>query len=105
MTWYTQNEVRMCQDCGHDTYMMGELYMLQFYLWDDMLERTGWAHMLCIGCVEERLGRRLERSDFINCPLNFELRYTKRQSLRLRSRLRKTQEQGRNENGDTDNEI
>lgn len=104
MTSYSRNEIRMCQDCGHDTYMMGELYMLQFYLWEKATE-TRYAQMLCIGCVEERLGRRLERSDFINCPLNFELRYTKRQSLRLRSRLRKTQEQGRNENGDTDNEI
>lgn len=27
--------------------------------------------MLCIGCLEERLGRELNASDFIDCPVNW----------------------------------
>jgi hypothetical protein len=41
--------------------------------------------MLCIGCLEARLGRELEATDFTDCPLNDEKRT--RGSARLRNRL------------------
>lgn len=87
MTYYSKVEHRMCQDCGHDTRLMGELYMLQFDLWLQILTDTGHADMLCITCVERRLGRKLGPRDFIRCPLNDEEPWTRRQSLLLRSRL------------------
>ena len=57
-----------------------------------MLLNSVWAQtgieclrgLLCIGCVEARLGRRLETDDFGNAPINW-LRPT--QSSRLRERI------------------
>lgn len=86
MTLYTMVEGRMCQDCGHDTRQMGELYMVHPDLWSQVLQDTGWANMLCVGCLESRLGRRLCRDDFPEfIPLNYYSPF--RQSLRLRQRL------------------
>lgn len=73
-----------CHDCGHDTRLMCELYMVTERLWDELMAGTG-VHMICIGCLEQRLGRRLGHEDFINCPLNYE--DFGRHSLRLRHRL------------------
>lgn len=42
--------------------------------------------MLCIGCVEKRLGRELNLKDFIKCPLN-ELDFPWKKSQRLIDRL------------------
>lgn len=41
---------------------------------------------LCIGCLEDRLGRRLAREDFTDVPIN-DLRYAGRSSGRLVVRL------------------
>ena len=42
--------------------------------------------MLCIGCLEKRIGRRLTKNDFQDCPVNHEENwYT--QSSRLQDRL------------------
>ena len=42
-----------------------------------MVKRAVWQHalalgrgMLCIGCLERRLGRTLTASDFIDAPIN-----------------------------------
>lgn len=72
-----------CLDCGLDTSMRGacEYYTLLSHVWAD----TGLGRddgMLCIGCVETRLGRELTPDDFSDCPLNFE----PRSSDRLKSR-------------------
>ena len=40
--------------------------------------------MLCIGCLEKRIGRKLRRQDFTDCPLN---EITETKSLRLQDRL------------------
>jgi hypothetical protein len=40
---------------------------------------------LCIGCVEQRLGRLLNASDFTDLPINNTEQFTR--SLRLRDRL------------------
>lgn len=75
-----------CQDCGHDVKQMGEMFMLKDDLWIHLVHgcEQGWANMLCVGCVEERLGRKLKPWDFTNAPLNF----LSPRSLRLRNRLR-----------------
>lgn len=58
----------ICLDCGVDTGAIYEHYMLvdsTWYLIHD--SKTG---MLCIGCVEIRLGRQLNSNDFNNSYLN-----------------------------------
>jgi hypothetical protein len=60
-----------CLDCGANTIAIGEYYMLHDRVW---LEANpgGWG-MLCIGCVEERLDRRLVFADFMDVPVNRDL--------------------------------
>lgn len=85
MTWSCYFENFLCEDCGHNVYEMGELYMVHHDIWEYVtggLMRV--AHMLCVGCLEERLGRRLHYLDFMDVPLNDAKR---RQSLRLRDRM------------------
>jgi hypothetical protein len=70
-----------CVDCGAD-----------FDEYDYIVEDAVWAAsglkpdggLLCIGCLERRLGRRLKRDDFESKPFN-EISSSK--SLRLRDRL------------------
>lgn len=37
---------------------------------DEIWERFGVDPLLCIGCLENKMGRQLDRSDFTDCPLN-----------------------------------
>lgn len=61
----------ICSDCGIDTREIDEYYMVHFELWEQVIpERNGF---LCIGCLEERLGRELNAEDFLDCPLNKEM--------------------------------
>ena len=61
-----------CADCGADTRPGrrgggNEYYMVHNTLW----EAAGMgAGKLCIGCLEERLGRRLTPPDFTKCRVN-----------------------------------
>lgn len=58
-----------CEDCRVDVKAIGEIYMLLDEIW----KATGIHNLggfLCIGCVENRLGRRLEPQDFSTCVLN-----------------------------------
>jgi hypothetical protein len=82
---YERPWVFMCGDCGHDTRSIGEYYMVQDDLWDAALRRGGWVRMLCIGCLENRLGFTLSERHFIDCPLNERRRSNG--SLRIRKRL------------------
>lgn len=50
-----------CKDCGIDVEAAGEYCMLFMPVW---MEASAGADMLCIGCIENRLGRRLTRADF-----------------------------------------
>jgi len=58
----------LCLDCGVDTGRINEYYMV--------IERVWWAvhdsgiGMLCIGCLETRLGRRLRPDDFTDAYVN-----------------------------------
>jgi hypothetical protein len=44
--------------------------------------------LLCIGCLERRLGRELEPVDFTDAPLNYGSRKSERLRQRLGSRFR-----------------
>lgn len=57
-----------CKGCGISTFNY-EYYMVHSHIWNkaNRLNRRG---MLCIGCLERRLGRMLTASDFTDCPLN-----------------------------------
>jgi hypothetical protein len=72
-----------CTDCGHDTQFMHEYYMVNDCVWYAALE-IDEATMLCIRCLETRIGRQLRSADFMDAPINWGVF---RQSLRLRSRL------------------
>jgi len=56
-----------CLDCGRDTFVLCEYYMVSDELWDSVVFGRG---LLCIGCLEARLGHRLDPADFIDCPCN-----------------------------------
>jgi hypothetical protein len=57
-----------CLDCGTNTLETGEYYMLQDAVW--LEANPSDRGMLCIGCVEKRLGRTLAAGAFSQCPLN-----------------------------------
>lgn len=93
-----------CRDCGVDTLPVhvpyrAEYYMVHNHIW----EAAGMFGMdsgyLCIGCLENRLGRMVSREDFTDCRVN-DLSYSNNirfawtfRSKRLISRL-KTHEKG-----------
>jgi len=59
----------ICLDCGVNTDEIREYYMLTSEVWLEAVpDREG---MLCINCVELRLGRQLWPEDFMEAPLNF----------------------------------
>ena len=54
----------LCLDCHIDTAEIGEYpVMLMNNLWHSIV--PDGQGMLCIGCLEVRLGRRLVRTDFL----------------------------------------
>jgi hypothetical protein len=68
-----------CDDCGHD---YDEYYMVRNDVW-----RAAGLHrgLLCVGCLERRIGRQLHQQDFKDVETNEP--GTFRQSLRLRKRM------------------
>jgi hypothetical protein len=77
-----------CVDCGRDTMPAGlsaevEYYMVRNELWAaaDMGHPRGG--MLCVGCIEGRLGRELVPADFTNVVAN---NYSPHNSERLSRR-------------------
>lgn len=72
-----------CKDCKQNTSIMDEYYMVRDQVWrNEARMRKG---MLCIGCLERRIDRKLLSIDFIYAPINFHNFFP--QSERLRSRL------------------
>ena len=72
-----------CLDCRIDTDVIGEYYSVRDEVWTAAVpDQDG---MLCIGCLEARIHRRLTAHDFTDAPINFIFA----QSLRLISRLRR----------------
>ena len=56
-----------CIWCGVDTAEIGEFYMVRNEIWDEYGPKTG---CLCIGCLEDRIGRQLRPDDFKDAPIN-----------------------------------
>lgn len=99
-----------CADCDVDTFDNGEMYMVRDELWaaawagrrvncncgafgtdggQGVFEfkdtsRCRKCEVLCVPCLEKRIGRTLTHADFTDCPLNIPNGFT---STRLRSRL------------------
>jgi hypothetical protein len=69
-----------CEDCGSD---YDEYYMVQSDIWKAHGVNTGNG-MLCIGCLEERMGRQLCRQDFYP---SMKIDADANRSLRLQDRL------------------
>jgi hypothetical protein len=57
-----------CLDSGTDTNRINEYYVVNNELW--LSVNPADAGMLCIGCLEKRLGRRLTPDDFEDAPVN-----------------------------------
>lgn len=75
-----------CMDCGINTSRIEEYYMVLQKLWEWATGKQSKG-ILCIGCLEGRIGRRLTQKDFIDCPVNND--NTTRKSERLLSRIGK----------------
>lgn len=59
-----------CMDCKANTLDLNEYYMVHDEVWEQAVpDRDG---MLCAGCLCERLGRKLEPSDFADVPINYD---------------------------------
>ena len=81
-----------CADCGLGTPTAGEYFMVRNEIWE-----TAWAgrlkpwhalpgqQVLCVGCLETRIGRTLMARDFTAAPCNGPGWNSK--SERLRNRL------------------
>lgn len=53
-----------CADCGVNT--LNEYYMVHNEIW----EQFGCEPLLCVGCLEDRLGRQLWTGDFTHVAVN-----------------------------------
>ncbi len=69
-----------CLDCGEPTYRDGlpsEWYMVHDDIWAQsgaptrgVMDNRTRGYYLCIGCLEQRLGRQLTAADFPDYPVN-----------------------------------
>jgi hypothetical protein len=63
-----------CTDCRWCTILLGEFYMVHDHVWEQACQsepKTNPAEtFLCVGCLEERLGRLLTPGDFMDVKLN-----------------------------------
>jgi hypothetical protein len=60
----------ICVDCGQHTMLMHEYYHVHDEVWAASKADEADS-MLCIGCLEVRIGRALEPSDFSDAPINY----------------------------------
>jgi len=76
-----------CVDCDVNTVYIKESYMVIDSVWKES-GMTSQGGRLCVGCIERRLGRKLQCSDFfvIGCNINAYI-YPFMASKRLRERL------------------
>jgi len=57
----------ICRDCGLDAIEIGEWYMVHHAVWEQACRPED---VLYIGCLEQRLGRKLRVTDFNGAPVN-----------------------------------
>jgi Protein of unknown function len=58
----------LCLDCSKDT--SDEYYGVHNYIWRRAVDRSQRHGMLCLSCLERRLGRFLRPEDFKSVPVN-----------------------------------
>jgi hypothetical protein len=58
----------LCLDCRKDTF--NEYYALKNHLWRRAVDRSQRHGMLCLSCLQRRLGRPLRPDDFLSEPIN-----------------------------------
>jgi len=58
-----------CNGCGKEFDTRNDYYMVRDDIWQSV---RGDARFLCLGCVEKRLGRKLESDDFTDVIANWE---------------------------------
>ena len=73
-----------CTNCKQS--ISNETYVVH----DKILQKAKHIGKLCIGCLENKLGRMLNKEDFKQTPLNFAKWFDKFKSARLKDRLHKT---------------
>lgn len=78
------NDLEMfgCKDCGICTLCISEYYMVTDEVWEAAGLDKG---MVCIACLEARIGKTLTATDFTDCPLNIDSGWAR--SDKLASRL------------------
>lgn len=59
-----------CSDCGDCTQCTDEYYMVEDEVWYSAITARSKPAILCIGCLEQRIGRLLTKDDFSDAPLN-----------------------------------
>ena len=59
---------KYCLDCGKNTFKTEEYYMIHNCLWRQANPKM--RGMLCLNCLEKRLGRELRPVDFTDAPIN-----------------------------------
>lgn len=59
-----------CMDCKQCTSCMNEYYMVQTEVWEQAIPKSKRRKLICLGCLEKRLGRELTRADFTDAPIN-----------------------------------
>ena len=64
-----RDDLYLCVDCKIDTEKISERYMVHMELWLTVMPSHD-AGMLCIGCLEARLGRKLRQEDFFDAPMH-----------------------------------
>lgn len=79
-----RNKRFTCTDCKCDTGSICEHYFVETELWSKFASIT---EMLCIGCFETRIGRKLNKKDFTKCYLNDLKNKSFQRSSRLIDRL------------------
>lgn len=79
---YVVSNSFLCCECGVNTSDIEEYYTIYLSVW---LEAAGYdaKRMLCIGCCESRLGRKLTPEDFDDTIVNREFY----KSARLKNRM------------------
>lgn len=73
-----------CEDCGECTHCIGEYYMVEDEVWYSAITARSKPDMLCLGCLEQRIGRLLTKDDFSDAPLNSLPYWTRSERFKLR---------------------
>lgn len=66
----SRHESDLCMDCEKHQREFDEYYMVHDNIWESAVIGDELFGLLCIGCLEDRLGRQLNPRDFTSFPVN-----------------------------------